>query len=341
MRLVSFSIAERKKGERNTMKTNRKVTFELIALLMLTALAITSIAPGGASPAWDWIPGTVHYHCVENSNRTVSMATHPTDAVVTTKTISYGCQQYYDMVFDTPVGNKVNITVPKGGYHSEPFFLKTIGPNYLWLQVYLVKDGNGTLALAGGVLENVDISITVTGNGTGGFDVDIVRSGGAAPAGSCLLDMPLNMSVWLGKSETDPTLIVPLFKMDFPMVVTTGFIEVALDDSAGPYPEGSVSMDGYYINATGVPFNSETGDAVLAGAGAGLDIYAVIPLVGDAYTDYIFTDSEVIEIRTPPVGGVWIPVDKLALLAPYIGLVSAIVLAVAAVAVFFKYKKKQ
>ncbi|MGQ9459748.1 MAG: hypothetical protein ACUVRA_00765 [Candidatus Bathyarchaeaceae archaeon] len=323
------------------MKVKRINVFQITALLMLTALAMTSMAPAGASPAWDWIPGTVHYHCVENSNRTVSMATHPTDNVVTNKTIFYGCQQYSDWVFGTPEGNKVPITVPKESYYSAPFFLKTIGPNYLWLQVYLVDDGNGTLALAEGVLQDVDVSITVTGNGTGGFDVGIVRSGGSAPAGSCLLDMPLNMSVWLGKSETDPTVIVPLFKMNFPMVVTTGFIEVEIDDSAGPYPEGSVSMNGYYMNATGVPFNSETGAAVLAGAGAGLDIYAYLPLVGDAYTDYIFTDSEVIEIRTPPVGGIWIPVDQLALLAPYIGLVSAIVLAVAATAVFFKYKKKQ
>jgi parallel beta-helix repeat protein len=44
----------------------------------------------------------------------------------------------------------------------------------------------------------------------------------------------------------------------------------------------------------------------------------------------------------PPtgVGGIWIPVDKLVLLAPYIALTSAIILAIAATAVFFKYRKK-
>jgi len=41
-----------------------------------------------------------------------------------------------------------------------------------------------------------------------------------------------------------------------------------------------------------------------------------------------------------PVGGIWIPVDKLALLAPYIGLTLTIIVAMAAIA-FFKYRKKQ
>jgi pimeloyl-ACP methyl ester carboxylesterase len=42
-----------------------------------------------------------------------------------------------------------------------------------------------------------------------------------------------------------------------------------------------------------------------------------------------------------PVGGIWIPVDKSALLAPYIALASTIILAIAITAAFFKYKKKQ
>jgi len=342
MWLGSFCIAERKKGERNTMKTNRKVAFELIALLMLTALAITSIAPGGASPAWDWIPGRLHYHCVEGSHRNVSICTWPTDAQVTNKTISYPCQQYYDMVFGAPVAGNVTITVPKDSYHSEPFFLKTIGPNNLWCQVYLVDDGTGTLAITNTALDASPISINATGD-SGTFTVDMkIGDGVKDPAGSCLLFMPMNMNVWLGKSSTDPTLIVFLFKMDFPMWVTTGFIETRIKD-ATPYPLGPpapVSMNGYYKSVTGVRFNATTGAAVLAGAGAGLDIYADIPLVGDAYSDYIFTDSEVIRVTQRGVGGIWIPVDKLALLTPYIGLVSAIVLAVAATAVFFKYRKK-
>ena len=338
------------------MKTNRMVAFRLVALLMLTALAITSTVPAGASPAWDWIPGTVHYHCIEPSNRTTTICTWPTDNE-TKGTISfYGCQQSYDLVFSEPVGGLVDITVPKDSYNSDPFFEKTIGPNYLWLQVYLTDDGNGTVATTSGALYDVDISITVTGNGTGGFDTDIEYSGGSAPAGSCLLYMPLNMSVWLGTSETDPTEILHLFEMEFPMWVTTGFIEASIIEARAyafpnktqgevyhPPPDNytaSLSMDGYSLNATGVPFDAETGAVLLAGAGAGLDIQADVPLIGDAFTDYVFVDFEVAKQEFPPVGGVWIPVDKLALLAPYIGLASTIILAVAATAIFFKYRKK-
>jgi pimeloyl-ACP methyl ester carboxylesterase len=43
----------------------------------------------------------------------------------------------------------------------------------------------------------------------------------------------------------------------------------------------------------------------------------------------------------PAVGGIWVPVDKFALLAPYIALASTIILAIAVTAVFFKYRKKQ
>jgi hypothetical protein len=306
---------------------------------MLASLVLMPIATTSAIPKpWGWIPGTVHYQYVGSSVRDVSMCTFNTDAVVTNKNISYAGQQYSNMLFGTNTTNKVPITVPKASYYSAPFFLKTIGPNYLWCQVYLVKDGNGTLALAGGVLQNVNVSITATGNGAGGFSVTKVYSGGPAPAGSCLLDMPLNMSVWLGTSATDSRVLLFLFKMNFPMTETTGFIKANINDAAGPYPPTSISMNGYHKNATGVPFNSTTGAVILAGAGAGLDIFANIPLVGPAYTDYIFTDYGV--MTQSVVGGIWVPVDRVILLAPYIGLVSAIVLAAATAAVFFKYRKK-
>lgn len=42
-----------------------------------------------------------------------------------------------------------------------------------------------------------------------------------------------------------------------------------------------------------------------------------------------------------PVGGIYIPVNKLELLAPYIGLASTIILIIVATAVFVKYRKKQ
>jgi hypothetical protein len=48
---------------------------------------------------------------------------------------------------------------------------------------------------------------------------------------------------------------------------------------------------------------------------------------------------------TPPVGGIWVPIDKLALLAPYIALASTILAATAATAILVKHvksrKKKQ
>ena len=43
----------------------------------------------------------------------------------------------------------------------------------------------------------------------------------------------------------------------------------------------------------------------------------------------------------PPVGGIWVPVDKLALLAPYIGLASTILVATAATAIYIKRRKKK
>ena len=335
------------KGERNRMKVKRINAFRVTALLMLTALAIMSIVPAGASPAWDWIPGTYHFHCQEGSNRTLSICTHPTDTVVTNKTIPYGCKQYYYMTFSEPdAAGNVTITVPTECYHSEPFFLKTIisiTTFYVWCQVYMVGDGTGTLATVDDIID-VDVSTIVTGDtGAGNFTTDVTIGDDVPdPAGSALIYMPLNMDVWLGTSSTNPTVIPDgfLFAMPFPMWTTTGFTEVRIIDET-PFPSDppSISMHGFYMNATGVRFNAETGTATLIAAGAGLDIYAYLLGLIHAWTDYLFLDFEVLS-GPPPVGGIWIPVDKLALLAPYIGLASTIIVAVAATAIFFKYRKK-
>ena len=45
--------------------------------------------------------------------------------------------------------------------------------------------------------------------------------------------------------------------------------------------------------------------------------------------------------ETVPVGGVWVPIDKFALLAPYIGLVSTIVVATVATAIYAKRRKEK
>jgi len=42
-----------------------------------------------------------------------------------------------------------------------------------------------------------------------------------------------------------------------------------------------------------------------------------------------------------PVGGIWIPVDKFSLLAPYIALVSTVILAVSISVAYIKHRKKQ
>jgi len=61
-------------------------------------------------------------------------------------------------------------------------------------------------------------------------------------------------------------------------------------------------------------------------------------------SDYFTIDHSAVNgsvIQRAPVGGVWVPVDKLGLLAPYIALASTIISAVAVTAVLFKRRKKQ
>jgi len=48
-----------------------------------------------------------------------------------------------------------------------------------------------------------------------------------------------------------------------------------------------------------------------------------------------------IETQPQGVGGFWIPVDKLGLLAPYIALVSTVILAVSITVAYIKHRKKQ
>jgi len=47
-----------------------------------------------------------------------------------------------------------------------------------------------------------------------------------------------------------------------------------------------------------------------------------------------------VTIPSTPVGGIWIPVDKFSLLAPYIALVATIILAVSISVAYIKYRKK-
>lgn len=65
--------------------------------------------------------------------------------------------------------------------------------------------------------------------------------------------------------------------------------------------------------------------------------------VSSTYMAQTATNNTTFEygVAPMPVGGIWIPVDKLSLLAPYIVLAAAIILAIAVTAVFFKHGKKQ
>jgi len=47
------------------------------------------------------------------------------------------------------------------------------------------------------------------------------------------------------------------------------------------------------------------------------------------------------KIEAGAVGGLYIPVDKFSLLAPYIALVSTIIIAVSMSVAYIKYRKKQ
>jgi hypothetical protein len=80
------------------------------------------------------------------------------------------------------------------------------------------------------------------------------------------------------------------------------------------------------------------------GLGEGQTLCFTIEAEGaTSLSDNVLVNS-VVEITTTeeaPVGGIWIPVNKLSLLAPYIGLASTIILAIAVTAVFVKYKKKR
>ena len=353
MWLVSFRLLKGRKEKVTGMRIKRKLAFRLIALLMLNALAIMPMMPAGASPEWDWIPGTYSFHCQEGSHRNMSLCTAPTDAVVTDKNVPYGCQQGYKIEYSEPWagGTLVNVTVPAESYHSNEFYVKPMPLGmHLWVQVIAVGDGFGTLALAN-ISDVSPVSITVTGNPAAGaanttndFTVNSTIGDGVNDgAGACMMYMPLNLSVWFSSSNTTNTKTLYLFDMNFSMVITTGFTEVNVTDTT-PYPvdPGNATIAGYYMSATGVNVDANTKTATLVGAGAGLDVYYYLdtPIAKMAmWTDFIFVDVELLAPEAP-VGGVWTPVDKLALLAPYVGLASAIILAVAATAVFFRYRKK-
>ena len=64
---------------------------------------------------------------------------------------------------------------------------------------------------------------------------------------------------------------------------------------------------------------------------------------GDAVSDYVDYDPWLSDCPLPgclpPVGGVWVPINKFELIAPWIGLASLITVAAVSI-VYVKYRKK-
>ena len=82
-------------------------------------------------------------------------------------------------------------------------------------------------------------------------------------------------------------------------------------------------------------------------AGVGLKLsksYTMITGTGTPLEEPPATDPSgdtTVKVTSPAVGGIWVPVDKLGLLAPYIGLASTIVVATVATAIYAKRVKRR
>ena len=209
------------------------------------------------------------------------------------------------VVAETPVNWISNFTVPAENFVAENFYLGTkyiLGkPIYVWLEMSMAEDGHGQLALVDEVLE-VDVSITVTGNGEGGYYVEnIIENMG--PAGSVLAEITFYIMAWSGFSENAmsgidlmgrPVSPYPLAEMDMPMIVTTGRSRTTIVDPT-PYPENSVPLHGWSMEAEGVPMDL-TGCVTTVSTGGLLDVYAR-PII-DTWTDVLF---KTIMVQVPQV----------------------------------------
>jgi hypothetical protein len=134
-----------------------------------------------------------------------------------------------------------------------------------------------------------------------------------------------------------------------------------LSTSPPEYPnvtlEPPTGPSGTVVTATGSGFTPNSNVSVLfehiTVASAETDIngsfqvtFAVPDLPADHYMVDAIDDSNkfgvsMFTITTPPVGGIWIPIEKFMLLAPYIALVSTIAVAATATAIYIKRKKKR
>jgi hypothetical protein len=91
----------------------------------------------------------------------------------------------------------------------------------------------------------------------------------------------------------------------------------------------------------GYSYNDNITDATIDNSQYAYYMRVAIPS-SVSHLDYQFRYA-IIEYTLPSqaVGGFWIPIDKLGLLAPYLALVSTIILAVSISVAYIKYRKKQ
>ena len=82
-----------------------------------------------------------------------------------------------------------------------------------------------------------------------------------------------------------------------------------------------------------------SGNTIITDLANGLHNLIVYGNDTNGYMSY--SDIVYFTVQTQPVGGIYIPVNKLELLAPYIVLATTIILATVATALFVKYKKKK
>jgi hypothetical protein len=113
---------------------------------------------------------------------------------------------------------------------------------------------------------------------------------------------------------------------------TDGPVESSPAVADGKVYVGSLDNKTYCLNAL-------TGEHIWTYTTGGWVISS--PAVADGKVYVGSWDGKVYAFGPSPVGGIWIPVDKLALLAPYIALASTILAATAATALYVKHRKKK
>jgi len=148
---------------------------------------------------------------------------------------------------------------------------------------------------------------------------------------------------WELKISFDPTLVECIDVVEGSFLQSAGltvFVMGGIDNTAGYAWFGCTLLS---------PAPSVTGSGTLAtvtfhclGPGdTDLHLYETL-LYDETMTSIPHNTADgLVSQRLPPVGGVWIPINKFELLAPWIGLVSVIASTVAASVVYVKRRKKE